>query len=321
MTKHSGPGKSARKGISLIELATMFPDEASAERWFEEARWADGVRCAHCQSSRVSRIASRKPMPWRCRECRKHFSVRKGTVMERSPLPLRKWAFAIYLCATNLKGVSSLKLHRDLEIAQSSAWFMAHRIREAMESEGGLLSGPVEVDETYVGGKRANISLAKRRELKEAGAGRGTVGKAIVASAKDRATGKVSARVVENTEKPPLQGFVRNNVEPGATLYTDEHGSYAGMPEFRHEAVNHSVSEYVRGMAHTNGMESFWAMLKRGYTGTFHHFSAKHLQRYVNEFATRQGLREHDTMDLMGALVARMIGRRLTYARLTGSQP
>ena len=317
MTKHSGPGKSARKDISLIQLANMFPDEASAERWFEKARWADGVCCAHCQSDRVSRVASRKPMPWRCRDCRKHFSVRKGTVMEGSPLPLRKWAFAIYLCATNLKGVSSLKLHRDLNIAQSSAWFMAHRIREAMENEGGLFSGPVEVDETYIGGKRKNMPNAKRKTLE----GRGTVGKAVVAGAKDRATDKVSARVIEGTDKPTLQSFVRANVEPGAALYTDEHGSYAGMPEYEHEAVNHSVSEYVRGMARTNGVESFWAMLKRGYQGTFHHFSAKHLQRYVNEFATRQGLREHDTIDLMGAVVARMIGRRLTYARLIGSKP
>lgn len=315
MTKHSGPGKSARKGISLIELSNMFPDEASAERWFEEARWPDGVHCPHCQSARVSRVASRKPMPWRCRDCRKHFSVRKGSVMERSGIPLRKWAFAIYLCATNLKGVSSMKLHRDLNIAQSSAWFMAHRIREAMESEGGLFSGPVEVDETYMGGKRKNMPNRKRKQLE----GRGTVGKTVVAGAKDRATNRVSARVIDNTEKPTLQGFVRNTTAPGATLYTDEHGSYTGMPEFDHEAVNHSVKEYVRDMAHTNGIESFWAMLKRGYQGTFHHFSEKHMQRYVNEFALRQGLREQDTIDLMRALVARMIGRRLTYTRLTGA--
>ena len=320
MTKHPGPGKSSRKGISLIELASMFPGEATAERWFEKIRWADETRCTRCQSDNVKRVKSRKPMPWHCKECRKYFSVRKGTLMEGSPLPLRKWAFAIHLCATNLKGVSSMKLHRDLNITQKSAWFMAHRIREAMESGGEMFSGPVEADETYMGGKRKSMSLAKRKELRESGAGRGTVGKTIVAGVKDRETGKVSARVVKDTEKETLQSFVRDNASAGATLYTDEHRSYVGMDEFAHEPVNHSVSEYVRDMAHTNGMESFWSMLKRGYQGTFHHFSAKHMQRYVDAFATRQGLRERDTIDLMGEVVARMVGKRLTYAGLTGGQ-
>ncbi|MCY4428893.1 MAG: IS1595 family transposase [Rhodospirillales bacterium] len=313
----NSPGKSYRKGISLIELAEMFPDEDAAKRWFEAQRWPDGVRCAHCQSDRVSACKNAKPMPYRCKDCRKHFSVRTKSVMAESPLPLRKWAFAIYLCATNLKGVSSMKLHRDLRIAQSSAWFMAHRIREALEGDDGVFSGPVEVDETYIGGKRKNMPAKKRKALAEAGIGRGTAGKAVVAGAKDRTTGQVTARVIEDTTKPTLQGFVRDTAAAGATLYTDEHGSYTGMPEYRHEAVNHSVGEYVRDMAHTNGMESFWAMLKRGYQGTFHHFSEKHLQRYVNEFATRQGLRPHDTEAMMGEIAARMIGRRLTYARLT----
>lgn len=312
----NSPGRSYREGISLIELTEMFPDEEAAKRWFEEQRWPDGVRCAHCQSDRVSACKNAKPMPYRCKDCRKHFSVRTKSVMAESPLPLRKWVFAIYLCATNLKGVSSLKLHRDLKIAQSSAWFMAHRIREALDSDDGLFTGPVEIDETYIGGKRKNMPNRKRKALAAAGVGRGTVGKAIVAGAKDRGTNEVRARVIENTDKPTLQGFIRDTAAPGATLYTDEHGSYTGMPEYDHEAVNHSVSEYVRGMAHTNGMESFWAMLKRGYQGTFHHFSARHLQLYVNEFATRQGLRSLDTAAMMGEIAARMVGRRLTYKRL-----
>ena len=263
----NSPGKSYRKGISLIELA----DEDEAKRWFEEQRWPDGVRCAHCQSDRVSVCKNAKPMPYRCKDCRKHFSVRTKSVMAESPLPLRKWAFAIYLCATNLKGVSSLKLHRDLKITQSSAWFMAHRIREALEVDGGMFAGSVEVDETY-----------------------------YIGGAKDRATRKVSIRVLENSDKTTLQGFVRENTEPGAPPDTDKHCSYAGMPKFDHEAVNHSVSEYVRGMAQTNGMESFWSMLKQEYTGTFHHFSARHLQRYVNESAMRQGMRSQETEAMMG---------------------
>ena len=314
MTAQTGPGKAHREGISLIELADLFPDEPSAREWFEGQRWPDGAHCPHCGSARVSAVASGKPMPWRCRDCRKHFSVRTGTVMAESKLPLRKWAFAVYLCATSLKGVSSMKLHRDLNITQRSAWFLAHRIREAFEAEGGLFAGPVEVDETYMGGKRKNMPKAKRARLN----GRGAVGKVAVAGAKDRATKRVSAAVVPATDTPTLQGFVQARAEAGAKVYTDDARAYRGMPGFDHEAVKHSVGEYVRGMAHTNGRESFWSMLKRGYHGTFHHFSAKHMQRYVNEFAARQGLRERDTADMMGAVVARMIGRRLTYRRLIG---
>ena len=305
------PGKSHRKGMSLIELAEMFPNEEAAKDWFEAMRWPDGVRCAHCHSDRISPCKNAKPMPWRCKDCRKHFSVRTKSVMAESPLPLRKWAFAIYLCATNLRGVSSMKLHRDLKIAQSSAWFMAHRIREAMDSEEGLFTGPVEVDETYIGGKRKNMPKAKREEM----TGRGPVGKAVVAGAKDRKTNRVFASTIPDTKAKTLQWFVSDNVAPGATVFTDEAGGYKGMP-YRHESVNHGAVEYVRQQAHINGMESFWSMLKRGYQGTFHHFYAKHLQRYVNEFAQRQGLREQDTVAIMREIVSGMIGRRLTYDRL-----
>ena len=314
MTAQTGLGKAHREGIGLMELADLFPDEQAARAWFEEQRWPDGAHCPHCGSARVSAVASGKPMPWRCRDCRKHFSVRTGTVMAESKLPLRKWAFAVYLCATSLKSVSSMKLHRDLNITQKSAWFLAHRIREAFEAEGGLFAGPVEVDETYMGGKRKNMPKAKRGTLE----GRGAVGKVAVAGAKDRATKRVSAAVVPATDGVTLQGFVRARTEAGAKVYTDDARAYRGMPGFDHEAVKHSVGEYARGMAHANGMESFRAMLKRGYHGAFHHFSARRMQRCVNEFAARQGLWERDTVDMMGAVVARMIGRRLTCRQLIG---
>ena len=315
MAKHPGSGEAHRQGIGLMELADLFPDEEAARAWFEALRWSDGAHCTHCGSTNVAAVASGKPMPWRCRDCRRHFSVRTGTVMAESKIALRKWAFAIYLCATSLKGVSSMKLHRDLGITQKSAWFMAHRIREAMEAEGGLFVGSVEVDETYMGGKRKNMPKAKRKTLAE----RGADGKTAV----DRATNDVAARVACWTKAEDLQGLVRARAVAGTTLCTtlntDEAKAYTGMPKFAHEAVNHPVGEYVRGMAHTNGMESFWTMLKRGYHVTFHHFSAKHMQRYVDEFATRQGLRNRDT--LMGEFAARMIGRRLTWRRLIGKAP
>lgn len=190
---------------------------------------------------------------------------------------------------------------------------MAHHIREAFEAEGGLLVGPVEADETYVGGKRKNMPLAKRACMTS----RGPDGKTAVAGVKDRATKRVRAEVVGNTNKSTLQGFVLRNAAPDAKVYTDDASAYHGLPRDR-EAVTHSAFEYVRGQAHTNGIESFRSMLKRGYQGTFHHFSAAHMQRQVNEFAARQGLRERDTIAIMGEFIAGMIGRRLTYEWLTG---
>ncbi len=176
------PGKSYRNGITLIELAQMFPGEAVARNWFEEQRWpGKSYICPHCGSSEVAIIESCKPMPFRCRTCRKHFSVKTGTVMEKSKVSLQKWAFAIYLCVTSLKGVSSMKLHRDLGVTQKTAWLMSHRIREAFSEPQELFSGPVEIDETYIGGKRRNMSNANRRTLKDTG--RGPVGKDAVVDA------------------------------------------------------------------------------------------------------------------------------------------
>lgn len=310
---YNAPGQSHREGISLIELSEMFPDEASAERWFEEVRWPkpENRHCPKCGSSNTAPKANRKPLPYRCRDCRKFFSVRHGSVMQQSKIPLRKWAFAIYLNATNLKGVSSMKLHRDIKITQKSAWFMAHRLREAFSSEQNLFVGPVEIDETYIGGKRKNMSKAKRKVL----SGRGSVGKTAVVGAKDRATNRVCAKVVEHTDRETLHEFVESTTDQDAKVYTDDAKAYKGLAR-DHKAVNHSVGEYVRELAHTNGIESFWAMLKRGHQGTFHKISPKHLDRYVTEFSGRHNIRDRDTIDQMRNIVAGMVGKRLMYRDL-----
>ena len=310
----SAPGRSHRDGISLLELADRFPDERSARRWFERQRWPDGPRCPRCDGTDVATVPNDRPMPWRCRPCRKYFSVRTGTVMERSKISLRKWVFAIYICTTSLKGASSLKLHRDLKITQKSAWFMAHRIRKALESGGFTFEGPVEADETFVGGLEKN-----RHEKRKLRLGRGKVGKTAVAGVRDRPTGKVSADVVPNIGQATLTGFVQARTKPDALVYTDEWWGYAKLPNRR--VVRHNVGNWVDGQAHTNGLESFWSMLKRAYHGTFHHMSPKHLSRYVHEVATRQNLRELDTAELMAEVVARMVGRRLTYEELTAGGP
>ena len=308
MTK--APGKHYREGITLIQLMATFPDEETATKWFESVVWSNGRCCGKCGSEKTKEVPNAKPMPYWCTDCRSYFSVRTGTPMANSKVPLREWAIAIYLCLTSLKSVASMKLSRDIGVSQPTAWFMLHRIREAWASSDsdGSHSGPVEVDESYFGGRRRNMSNAKRKTL--ADTGRGPVGKVAVVGAKDRASNQVAAKVVRNTNAETLQGFVADHAAKGATVYTDDASVYDSLP-FDHATVKHSVAEYVNGMAHVNGLESFWSMLKRAHKGTFHKISPKHLDRYIQKFAGKHNIRELGTLAQMRDTVARLVGRRL----------
>ena len=312
------PGKHYRKGISLPELFRMFPDNETARQWFEQKRWGDEPWCPHCGSYNV-RPDKSKTQPWRCKSngCRKRFSAKVGTPLYESKLDYQIWVVAIYLMTTSLKSVSSMKLHRDLDITQKTAWHLAHRIRESFEcDDDNKFGGPVEVDETYFGGKRSNMSNSKREALKDTG--RGSVGKTAVVGIKDRETNEVRAKVVANPDKETLHPFIAENVDDDAMVYTDDATVYDSLP-YDHEAVKHSVKEYVRDQAHTNGVESFWATLKRAHKGTFHKISPKHLNRYVHEFAGKHNIRCNDTLDQMASIVRGMEGKHLDYKGLKKS--
>ena len=303
--------KQIAASTSIYELLKQYPDEDSAVGFFEQHRWGDTPYCPHCGSFSTSRVPTGKPMAHRCKDCRKHFSVRTGTVLADSKIPLHQWLVAIYLLHTARKGISSLQMARELGITQKAAWFLEHRIRDAMAHRGGLFSGEVEVDETYIGGKESN-----KHESKKLKAGRGTVGKQPLLGILER-DGGIRTFPITIPDKSHLQTAIVENVKRGAILYTDSHPGYVGLPGYQHESVTHSTGEYVKGLAHTNGIESHWALFKRGYVGTYHYMSVKYLHRYADEFAYRGSEGTDNTPPTLGKTVNGMVERRLTYERLT----
>lgn len=290
----------------------MFSTEHKAVNWLEGVRWGESHVCAHCGCvENINKSKSKKFTYWCC-NCHKQFTVKTNTIMHSSKLSMKKWVVAIYYLLTARKGISSMQLSKELGITQKSAWFMLQRIRESCKQGDFKLSKVVEVDETYIGGKEKN-----KHSHKKLNAGRGAVGKAAVFGLRERG-GKVKAMVVTATTKESLQRTIADNVEKGSTVYTDDHRSYLGLQGYDHSTVNHSVKEYVNGMAHTNGIESVWALLKWGYNGVYHNMSVKHLGRYVHEFTFRlnKGNCSIDMIDRMELLGRAFGNKRLTYAEL-----
>ena len=298
--------------ISAYEFFKSFPDERSAIEYIESRRWADGVICPHCDSDRTTRQKDYRYH--QCKDCRKKFTVRTGTIFERSHISLDKWLYAMYLLQTARKGVSSLQLSKQLGITQKSAWFMLHRLREACNIETDKMDGEVEIDEVYIGGKEGN-----KHESKKLRRGRRAVGKQPVLGMRERG-GKVTAKSIPDTRTKTIEQEIHATVEDGATVYTDEFPSYRNLGRnYNHQSVNHSAKEYVYGMAHTNGIESVWAVMKRGFNGVYHHWSVKHMNRYTDEFTFRlnEGNVRYDTMDRIDKLVDGAFVKRLTFATLT----
>ena len=302
--------------FSLFELGEFFHSDEEARIWLEEQRWPFGERiCPHCGAVERQYAQNRngKPGYYECGVCHKVYTVRTGTVFERSHIGLRKWLFAIYYILTARKGVSSLQLSKHLSITQANAWYMLQRIRTAMGTGNLVLSGVVEIDEAYIGGKESNKHESKK--LKE---GRGTVGKTAVIGIKER-DGKVVAEVVESADKVAAEGMIESHVSEDAIVNTDESAIYNGISKKRkHKKVNHSAKVFVDGMASTNGIESVWSVLKRMFYGTYHQFSKKHLQRYVDEctFRLNQGNCKNYVWDRMNSLLSGCFSKHTTYKYL-----
>lgn len=300
---------------NLIQLFAAIPDEQAAIDHLTGIRWKHGKFCPLCGNVDAARIGTLTGTNiHKCYDCRRRFSIKVGTIFQDTKLPLRTWFAAIWMITSHPKGIASTTLAKDLGITQKSAWFVLQRLRHAARTDSfnAPLSGSVEADETYVGGKEKNKHAAKRINK-----GRGAVGKVAVMGLIQR-DGELRAGVVGNTRASTLQGIVRAHVEQGSNIYTDEAAAYRGLQgDYMHHTVNHSAGEYVRHYhAHTNTLESVWALLKRQIIGIHHWVSPKHLDRYVGEMAYRFNRREMGCGERMNALMAQIDGP-LPYKVLT----
>ena len=305
----------AKQPKTLLEAIRYFADLDVATEFVAALRWPDGPVCPRCGLVDPKHYFLKARRVWKCRSCKKQFSVKVGTIFEDSPLGLDKWLPAVWLIANCKNGISSYELAKDLGVQQKTAWFMLHRIRLAMQTGTfEKLSGEIEVDETYIGGKARNMHKSKRAEKIT---GRGMSGKVAVMGLLER-HGKVKTQVVPDTSSRTLQVEVKRNVEPGSEVHTDALRSCRGLDaEYIHNVVDHA-ERYVDGHVHTNGLENFWSLLKRGIKGTYVSVEPYHLFRYLDEQAFRFNEREGQDADRFSKVAGSVAGRRLTYRQLTG---
>lgn len=299
---------------SLTEAIRYYADPDRCVEIVKAMRWpGQEPSCPHCAGVRHYWLD--KQRKWKCARCRKQFSVKVGTIFEDSPIALDKWLIAVWMVANCKNGISSYELARDIGVTQKSAWFMLHRIRLAMQDDfgGGSLSGEVEVDETFIGGKARNMHLPKRREAMA----RRNYGKTVVMGLMERG-GEVRATVIADRHKPILHAEVEKHVEKGANVFTDELMSYWGLDQqYVHKVINHAM-RYVEGNVHTNGLENFWSLLKRGLSGTYISVEPFHLFRYIDEQAFRFNNRRDSDSARFRKLLGKVAGKRLTFAEVTG---
>lgn len=303
--------KRTAQTLSLFDLMQMYPTELDAIRYMERIRWGDTPCCTRCGGT--DKITEqKKPGEYWCGDCRNYFNCKTGTPLEHNRIrDQRKWIYASYLLMTARKGISAMQLHKELSISYKAAWYMLHRLRLACGSKLEALRGTVEVDEVYIGGRDENRHESKKLHR------RGKAERQAVLGMRERG-GRTVAMPIEHADKETLHNAIHEHVRPGSTICTDENPSYGGVAH-RHRTVNHSAKEYVNGMAHTNGIESVWAVLKRGFNGVYHNWSKKHCRQYVNEFAFRlnEGNCERDTQDRLDDLFRAMAGKTITYGELT----
>jgi transposase-like protein len=300
---------------TLRDAIIWFAEFEHCRQFMMELRWPDGVvTCPTCAASKLTWLA--KQRVWKCyaKHGRPTFSLKTGTIFEDSPIPLEKWLCAAWLIIGCKNGISSYEIHRGLKVTQKTAWFMLHRLRLATQDGNfNKLGGEVEIDETFIGGKARNMHKHKRTEKI---IGTGGQGKTIVAAVLERG-GKVRAKVVSSRRKNDLHNLVRENVEAGASIYTDALKSYDGLDEFTHQVIDHAVA-YVEGTVHTNCAENFWSLLKRGLNGTYISVEPFHLFRYVDEQAFRYNTRNLSDAERFATVMKQIVGRRVTYKELTG---